>query len=167
MADRMASIARLTGVASLLLLSATAAFGCGGGGGETTSLSRSDFVARADEVCRQTQREFNQIQKTPASTPEAAERQVDALIDVSEQALDDLRSIGPPQELEAGYESYLAARERAVGFLQDGRDAAADRNAEAYVRAKRRVSAEQGTRLALARDVGLSDCSKPSISLGG
>ena len=143
-----------------------ASTGCANGG-EVTSLSRSAFVARANEACSQTQREFDQIQRTAVSTPDAAERQVNALIEVSQQALDDLRSIEPPAELAPAYERYLAARERALGFLEDGRDAAAARDAEAYVRAKRRVSAQQETRLALARDVGLSDCGRPSTSHGG
>src|SRR3954449_3235099 len=160
----MPSRARIAGAASLTVLVATAGFGCGGGG-DTTSLSQQGFVARANEICRQAQQEFDQIQRTPVSTPEAAERQVDALIGVSQQALDDLRGIEPPADLLSRYQRYLAARERALGFLEDGRDAAGDRNAEAYLRAKRRVSAEQGTRLQLARAVGLSACSRPSIIL--
>src|SRR4051794_33219016 len=161
----MASPARTLSSVSAFVLCAAAALGCGGGG-DITSVSRSGFVARANETCSQAQAEFDHIQRTPASTPQAAERQVDALIDVSEQALDDLRSIEPPAELQAGYGRYLAARQRAIGFLEDGRDAAADRNAAAYARAKRRVAAQEATRLALARDVGLSDCSKPSVTLG-
>ena len=161
----MAPTARTLVAALAVLLCAAAALGCGAGG-DVTSLSRSDFVARANEACSQAQRDFDEIQRTPASTPGAAERQVDALVGVSERVLDDLRSIEPPAELQERYARYLAARERALGFLEDGRDAAADRNAQAYVRAKRRVSAEQGTRSALARDVGLSDCSKPSATFG-
>jgi hypothetical protein len=156
----MRSNARIAGTASLVVLGAAAGFGCGGGG-ETTSLSSPDFVARGNEVCRQAQSEFDQIQHTAASTPEAAESQVDALIGVSTQALDDLRQIAPPAELQPRYEQYLAAREQALGFLEDGRDAAGDRDAPAYLRAKRRVSAEQGTRLELARGLGLDACGRP------
>jgi protein-tyrosine-phosphatase len=156
----MYSNARIAGTVSLIVLSAAAGFGCGGGG-ETTSLSGSAFVTRTDEICRQAQAEFDQIQRTTASTPEAAESQVDALIGVSSQALDDLRQITPPAELQPRYVQYLAARERALGFLEDGRDAAGDRDAPAYLRAKRRASAEQETRLQLARGLGLDACGRP------
>src|SRR3954454_23683678 len=130
-ARRMASPARPLSCAFAIALCAAVGLGCGGGG-DVTSVSRSDFVARANETCSQAQTEFDQIQRTSASTPQAAERQVDALIDISEQALEDLRSLEPPAELQAGYSRYLAARKRAIGFLEDGRDAAADRNAAAY-----------------------------------
>ena len=162
----MPSSAKIAGLASSLVLGAAVGFGCGGGGGETTSLSGSDFDTRANEVCRQTRAEFDQIQRTTASTPEAAQNQVDALIGVSEQALEDLRQIAPPAELLQGYQQYLAAREQALGFLEDGRDAAGDRDARAYLRAKRRASAEEGTRLNLARAIGLSECARPSLTLG-
>jgi hypothetical protein len=161
----MASAVRIVGAASLVLIGAAVAHGCGGSK-DVTSLSREDFVSRADEVCMEAQRGFDRVQRSPAGTPQAAERQVEALIDVSRQALDELRAIAPPPELESDYELYLAARERALGFLEDGREAAADRDAQAYVRAKRRVAAEQGTRLQLAEAVGLADCSRPSITLG-
>lgn len=130
-------------------------------------LSRSGFLARADDICRQSQRQFDQVQRTATSTPAEAERQVEALIGVSEQALSSLRAIQPPAPLRPAYERYLAARERALGFLEDGRDAAAARDAQAYLEAKRKVSSDLATRLKLAREVGLEDCSRPSLTFGG
>jgi hypothetical protein len=156
----MRSSARIAGLASSLVLAAATGFGCGAGGGETTSLSGSDFVDRANEICRQARAEFDQIQRTAASTPEAAQDQVDALIGISEQALEDLRQIEPPAEQLSNYQEYLAARERALGFLEDGREAAGDRDARAYLRAKRRASAEQAARLELARQLGLDACGR-------
>lgn len=149
----------------LALAGCVALGGCGGG--EETVLSRSGFLARADEICRQTQRQFERIQGTATSTPGEAERQLAALIDVSEQALAGLQALEAPPSVRAPYQRYLAARERAIGFLEDGRDAAAARDAQAYLAAKRRVSSQLATRLQLARAVGLEDCSRPSLTLGG
>lgn len=143
----------------------TAIAGCGDGG-EQTALSRSGFLTRADAICRQTQRQFDQIQRTATSTPGQAERQVEALIDVSNQALSSLQSLDAPAPLRPAYERYLSARERAIGYLEDGRDAAAARDPQAYLAAKRKVSSDQATRLQLARTVGLEDCSRPSLTLG-
>lgn len=140
--------------------------GCGDGGQEA-ALARSEFVARADQVCRQAQRQFDRAQRNAPATPEQIERQLAALIDVSRQALTDLEALAPPPSLRRGYERYLAARDRALGLLEDGRDAVAARDAAAYLDAKRRVSSELATRLGLAREVGLRACSRPSLTLGG
>ena len=149
----------------LVIAACAAIAGCGGG--DQTEVSRSAFVARADDICRQTERQFEKVQRTATSTPGQAERQVGALIDVSRQALSSLQELEPPAPLRAPYERYLAARERALGFLEDGRDAAAARDAPAYLAAKRKVSSELATRLQFAREVGLEDCSRPSLTLGG
>jgi hypothetical protein len=140
--------------------------GCGGGE-EGTTVDVADFARDADAVCRQSQEEFNRIQRTGTSTPDQAERQVRALIDVSEQALENLQGLSPPEQLRAGVDRYLAARERAIGLLEQAREAAAASDFPAYLEAKRRVSGQLGERLRLARVLGLRDCSRPAISLGG
>ena len=149
----------------LALAGCGAIAGCGGGD-QVTTLSRSGFLARADDICHQTQRQFDQVQRTATSTPAQAERQVEALIEVSRQALSNLQALEPPPSVRASYDRYLASRERAIGFLEDGRDAAAARDAQAYLEAKRKVSSDLATRLQLAREVGLEDCSRPSVTFG-
>jgi hypothetical protein len=140
--------------------------GCGGDGQEA-ALARSEFLTRDDGVCRQAQRQFDRAQRTAPATPEQIERQLEALIDVSRQALNELEALGPPPSLRQGYERYLAARDRALGLLEDGRDAVAARDAVAYLAAKRKVSSDLATRLELAREVGLKACSRPSLTLVG
>ena len=152
--------AAVLGIAAAALLS-----GCGGGE-DATTVDEASFVRDADSICRQSQAEFDRIQRTGTSTPVQAERQLEALIDVSEQALDELRGLAPPEELRAGVKRYLAARERAIELLDQGREAASRRDFGAYLEAKRRVSAAVGERLRLARAIGLRACSRPSISLG-
>jgi hypothetical protein len=140
------------------------AIGCGGG---DSDLSREDFVSQADRVCEQSSREFARIQRTRATSAEQAERQVGALIEVESDALGELRDLEPPEDLRSRYERYLQARERALGFLEDGREAAASNDPQAYNAAKRRASAEQAERLQLARRSGLRHCSRPAVTLGG
>src|SRR5919109_1106862 len=52
--------------------------------------SARDFVSQADQICRQSQREFDQVQRRPPRTASQAENQAEALIDVSEDALREL-----------------------------------------------------------------------------
>ncbi|MEK6278519.1 MAG: hypothetical protein AABM29_10965, partial [Actinomycetota bacterium] len=145
-----------------LAAATTALSACG-----SDELSVDDFTKQADKVCRDNQEEFSSIQGTPPKTADQAEAQAEALIEVADQALDELRSLSPPEDIAATYDRYLEARERALGYLEDGRDAAAANDPKAYAAAKRKAAAGQAARLALARDVGLRDCSRPSVSLGG
>jgi hypothetical protein len=91
---------------------------------------------------------------------------VEALVDVSEEAVEELRKLSPPDELRPAMDRYLAAREQAIAVLEQARQAAAESDFPAYLEAKRRVAARAGERLRLARALGLRQCSRPSISLG-
>lgn len=131
--------------------------------GDGSEVSPQEFQAEANRVCRDVERELDRIQEMPPRTAEQAEEQADALVDVSDQALDNLRQIDPPEELEQTYERYLSAREEAIGFIEEAREAAADKDSQAYVRAKRDLAAGQPTRRQLALQLELSDCSRPSL----
>jgi hypothetical protein len=148
---------RLT--AALAAAAAVALGSCGDG----SEVSPQEFQTEANRVCRDVERELDRIQEMPPRTAEQAEEQADALVDVSDQALDNLRQIDPPEELEQTYERYLSAREEAIGFIEEAREAAADKDSQAYVRAKRDLAAGQPTRRQLALQLELSDCSRPSL----
>jgi hypothetical protein len=137
---------------------------CGGGGG---SVSAADFQSQANQVCRDAQQQFDRIARTSPRTADQAEKQAAALSDVSSQALDDLHRIKPPDEVKSAYTRYLDSRQKAIGFIDDARAAAADNNGNAYVRAKRQVAANQPARRQLALAAGLKACSVPTVSLGG
>jgi hypothetical protein len=150
----------------VLGLAAAALFtGCGEDE-DSVAVDETDFAREADSVCRKSQAEFNRIQRTGTSTPAQAERQVEALVDVSEEAVGELRKLSPPDELRPDMDRYLAAREQAIAVLEQARRAAAESDFPAYLEAKRRVAARAGERLRLARALGLRQCSRPSISLG-
>jgi hypothetical protein len=151
-------MATLAGIASIAAL-----VSCGGRG----STSPKDYMAEANRACRDTQQQLDRIQHTLPRTANQAEKQAAALVDVSQQALDDLHRIKPPDDLKDAYRRYLAAREKAIGYIEDGRDAAAGNDPKAYAQAKRRVAAQQATRRQLALRAGLRFCSRPSVTLGG
>jgi hypothetical protein len=131
---------------------------CGG-----DSASPQQFHAEGNRVCRDFERQLDRIQATTPPTANQAEKQAEAIIDLSEQALDNLRKVDPPSDLEPAFQRYLDSREQAIGFVEDARDAAGDNDSNAYVRAKRRLAAEQPTRRQLALQIGLSACSRPSV----
>jgi hypothetical protein len=134
--------------------------GCGGDGG---SVSPQQFQSEANKVCRDVEGQLNKIQQTMPSSADQAEKQADAIVDVSQQALDNLRRIDPPEDLKPTYQRYLDEREKAIGFVEDARDAAAENDSDAYARGKRRLAAGQPNRRALALQLKLSACSRVSV----
>lgn len=151
-------LAGLAGAAAIAVLAS-----CGGG----SSVSPQEFQTQANRVCRNAEQQLDRIQGTVPATADQAEKQAGAVTDVSDQALNNLRKIEPPEDLQSTYDRYLDAREKAIGFIEDARDAAAENDADAYVRAKRRLAAEQPTRRQLALQLDLSACSRPSAPTAG
>ena len=150
--------------ASLIAAAAILALGsCGSG----DSASPEQFQTEANQVCKDAEQQLDRIQRTAPRTADQAEKQAGALADVSKQALDNLHQIEPPDDLKTAYDRYLKAREKAVGFIEDARDAAADRDSDGYGRAKLRLAADQPSRRQLALRVGLHACSRPSLPSGG
>jgi hypothetical protein len=146
-----------SGLACLGLCGSLAA--CGGGDSATPEQFRAD----ANKVCKDLEGNLNRIQRNVPGTADQAERQASAIVDVSQQALDNLRKIDVPDDLDDAYKGYLDAREKAIGFAEDSRDAAADNDADAYVRGKRRLAAGQPARRQMALQLGLGACSRPSL----
>jgi hypothetical protein len=150
-------LAGLTGLAALVLL------GCGGDGGSTPP---DQFQAEANQVCKDAQQQFDKILRASPRTADQAEKQAAALADVSQQALDNLRDISPPDQVKDAYSRYLDARDAAIGYIDDAKNAAADHDGTAYARAKRKTATTQPRRRQLALASGLKSCSVPNVSLG-
>ena len=153
----------MTGTRATALCIAAAALACFGlvacGDDSSEQLSAEDLVAQADEICRGGIERFGEIQSEPPNNAVEAEDQTDELVDVASDELNELRELRPPEELRESYDAYLESRARAVDQLERGRDAAADRDTDAYVAAQAKVTADQASRLKLAKAVGLQDCS--------
>ena len=93
------------------------------------------------------------------ATPSRPRTRPRSCVDLASDELNDLRELRAPDELRDSYDAYLASRTRALDQLERGRDAAADRDTDAYVEAQAKVTADQPSRLKLAQAVGLEDCS--------
>ena len=125
-------------LAGIVLGCAVLAAGCGG---DTEQVSAEELIRRGDGICAEGR--FPALEETLAT-----------------DELNELREIRPPDELRERYDSYLAARGRALELLEQGRDAADDKDADAYGKAQAKAAAEQPERLKLARAVGFKTCSK-------
>ena len=146
----------------LLVLATTTAVvalaGCGGD--DTEDVSAEELISRGDELCREGQERFEQIQgETPANADEAHE-QTEELVAVADAELSELREMRPPEELRDAYDRYLESRGEALDLLERGRDAAANGDAKAYAEAQTELAADQDARVELAREIGFSVCSE-------
>jgi len=145
----------------LAVLTAVAAIAIGCGGDDIEDVSAEELISRGDELCRSGQERFEEIQTGTPANADAAREQTEALIEVADGELSELRKMRPPEELRDEYDRYLAARADALELLEQGRDAAAEGDADAYAEAQTKLAADQDERVELARDVGFSACSEP------
>ncbi len=117
-------------------------------GAVTTAPSNSsaeELVSRADEICVEGAERFAEIQSEPAGNAgRDRTRRPTELFDVASDELSDLRELRPPDDLREPYDAYLQARGAAlVELLEQGRDAAAAKDGEAYVTAQDKANAGQ------------------------
>jgi hypothetical protein len=128
---------------------------------EVDELDRQAFLARGDEICRLAHEEFAALQQEPPRTASEAADLTANLVEISEQELDQIQELAPPESLEEPLERYLAAREDGIELLREAERAAEDGDAEAYSEAQSEVRAGQIERTRLAEAVGFSECSRP------
>jgi hypothetical protein len=130
--------------------------GCGSDGG---TLTKAEFVARGNEICRQAHEEFSQVQENPPKTPAGAAELQRRLIEISEKELSAIRDLDAPSEARPGLDRYLRAREQGIALLKRGLEAAREEDERGYAAAQAKLAAGQLRRLKLARAVGFTQCS--------
>jgi hypothetical protein len=166
----MPAARRRHGLAAATVLVALAGLpSCGGGGGGDGArgageLTRAEFIAQGDQICRQAREEFLAADPSAPTTPEDAAALQRTLIHNSEQELDRIRALDAPSEIEPALDRYLRAREQGIALLKRGLEAAEDGDARAYAAAQRQVASGQVNRLNLAQAVGFDECSAPGGS---
>lgn len=121
-----------------LVLAAALLAGCGGGGGGGGdggggTLSRNEFVTKANEICRQGAEKINsktQEVKGKIQQAKTADEQQKAVADVLEETakeydpyLAQLGDLKPPQEISADWQKFLDGVNRAFDLIPDLADA--------------------------------------------
>lgn len=132
-------------------LAALALAACGGG-----ELSRQQFLERADAICTRVNDELSEIQQ-PASLAELAPVLDEGLV-VVRDAVEDLRELEPPAEMEARVEAWIDKVDEAADELDKAADAARRGDQEAVglaLQAGDDANTEGNER---ARQLGLQSC---------
>jgi hypothetical protein len=165
----MPTTTRLCAAALATVLVATLAFlpGCGGGGGDGGQLTKSEFLAKGDEICRHGSEQYAELQKDPPKTSEETAELTQKLIEITRDEVVQIRDLDAPDDVQPALNRYLRAREQGLEILEKGFKAAASNDARAYVAAQAKMAAGQVERLKLAQAVGFSECSRPAGSASG
>jgi hypothetical protein len=154
-----------TGALLMATAIAVALAACGsGGGGE--QLTKADFLAKGDAICKRAHDQFVQLQQDPPNTAGEAAALTDKLIKISRDELGRIQGLKEPDELQPAVERYLQAREEGIALLEKGLQAAQDKDAQGYAAAQAKIAAGQVKRLKLAKAVGFTQCSQPVGSSG-
>lgn len=132
---------------------------CGGGDEESAS---DDFVAQADEICTNSQRELVGVVEDlgPLESPEDEAERVSALNPIREQTLADLQALEPPEELSADYEEYVALREERLANDKKVEELLQKGDVEAVGKISARNDEVTKDAEAKAEEIGFSACAQ-------
>jgi len=138
---------------SVLLLALT--LGIAGCGGEDGRLSRAEFVDRATAICARAEERIGELAE-PGSVDELATYAREARA-ITEDGVEDLRELEPPEPLEGGFDRYLESADEVVDLLGELERAAGAGNEEE----SRRIAGQIGTSAEAqdaARAAGIPAC---------
>jgi hypothetical protein len=131
--------------------------GCGGGPEQVTA---EELVQQGDQICREQQSRFTEIQAAPLVSASDGAEEAQALHDAAEESIDKLGDLEPPEPQRATYDRYLDAKEQTLQYFDDGKDAADDQDGRAYSAAQAAVAKGAPERAKLARALGFRVCSQ-------
>jgi hypothetical protein len=134
---------------------------------DTASLSKAEFIAKGDEVCKRAHDQFAELQKKLPNSAAGAVDLTQNLVEISENELSQIRALDAPPQVQEALDRYLRAREQGIAVLKRGVQAAEERNARAYADAQAEIAAGQVRRLKLAQAVGFSECSAVQSGTAG
>jgi hypothetical protein len=150
-----------------LLATVALVTGCGGGGGDAGTLTKAELIAQGNEICRQGDKQYTELQQNPPKTPQDAATLTQKLIAITNSEVNQIHSLNGPEEVRPALERYLKARQDGVAILEQGLKAAESNDAQAYAAAQAKMAAGQVDRLKLAQAVGFTECSRPGGSSSG
>lgn len=107
----------------LVFLAVLVVAGCGGGGG--AELTKAEFTAKANAICKQLSAELDDIAGEPTSLEELAPV-LDQGLGVLEAGIEDLRDLNAPAAMDEGVEHWIGRLEVSAKLLAEARDAARD-----------------------------------------
>lgn len=142
----------------LVLAAALALAGCGGGGTSGGTLTKAEFVAQANAICKDYEARIDALGE-PGS--------IDDLVDlaakakpIAESGVAQLRALKPPEELQTRYDEYLATGDVNVALLAQLGIAAKAGDFAAIEKIGTEGEDNSDRAHGIAAELGLTECAK-------
>jgi|SRR6266511_1319122 len=140
--------------AATILVVLLAAAGCGGG---DSGLSKSDFIAKADGICKKTTPPSTPTPKTASDAKKAAQAQVDYRVPIQAE----LGKLDPPDEVKADFDKFQTATQKSIDDFKQQVEAAAKNQESRYGTLNRKIDGLFKQRQQLANKIGFKFCGQP------
>jgi hypothetical protein len=122
-------------------------------------LSKSEFVAKANDICADSKAQIAQIAAPSLADPVAVETAVAQAVAIHRRALRELRELDPPERDEPGIKAWLQEVNGAVEQMEAVRQGLADGDSEAIAEASEKGDAFTTDAEAFADAYGVNECS--------
>jgi hypothetical protein len=148
----------------LLFAVAALALVAGGCGSKGKRLSKGEFVTRADAICAKYEK---RVQSRMAGVPPGDQKQlassIEKVLPVIRKGNDELRSLKPPESLQARFDRWMGIADAEVTAAQNLHDAL-DKNDQAAIQAAfQELQTKDAAQDRIARqDLGLTGCASGS-----
>ncbi|MFN2388575.1 MAG: hypothetical protein ABR575_03060 [Actinomycetota bacterium] len=119
-------------------------------------LSKADFIARADEICKEADAKTRDLTR-PSTAPEV-DSFVEAAGDITRDAVARIRSLKPPEQDEAAIAEMLSKVEEALEHLPEMSEAAKDQDLDAMQAAGRELTEAAEDAQTIAAEYGFEVC---------
>jgi hypothetical protein len=130
--------------------------GCGGGGGDDR-LSKEEFIAAADAICKEAN---DRIEALGEPTLENVSEYVTEAEAISREQLGALRALRPPAEDEATLNGAYDLIEQQIDLAVQGVDALTSGDQAAFQEIDAQITSIEAEADQVARDYGLQECGK-------
>lgn len=147
-----------------LIVGALALAGCGGGdddGGER--LSKAEFVAQADAICRRYEARLDTLGQ-PTNTTELRSF-ADKALPIAKDGREELGELTPPEELEETYDAWLEQGDEAIEIVERLRDAAGENDQAEIQRIAADAQRTDAEANRLAGELGFEQCGETAAPI--
>jgi len=145
--------------ASLLLLTVVSLTACSGGGSSGQRLTRDQYAAQADAVCSKYKKQADTL-KRPASLAGLAQFANRVALPLLRNARGELRKLRPPADEQTTANAWLDEFDVTIHDVEKIRDSANNDDRPAVVSAARLALKHDQHSNAVARQLGMTVCSK-------
>jgi protein-tyrosine-phosphatase len=131
--------------------------GSPGNGDETSGpLTKEEFIARADEICEETEHRIQALE--PPSTTNELDDYADEIGEISDEGIGELRALKPPPEDADLIRRLIANIEKSVELLPEYAQAAQSQDASRFRQMEAQLQEIADESVLLAREYGFKQC---------